>query len=84
MKVNGNHISAKDVKIQVLLNNVPTDLGKKAVITGVSGSGKSSLAFDTIYSFLGSSIFIFFKLCCLAPFILILSIISLTSLFLSI
>ena len=34
MKVNGNHISAKDVKIQVLLNNVPTDLGKKAVITG--------------------------------------------------
>ncbi|WP_278554212.1 N-acetylmuramoyl-L-alanine amidase family protein [Parvimonas micra] len=34
MKVNGNHIYAKDVKIQVLLNNVPTDLGKKAVITG--------------------------------------------------
>ena len=34
MKVNGNHISAKNVKIQVLLNNVPTDLGKKAVITG--------------------------------------------------
>ena len=34
MKVNGNHISAKDVKIQVLLNNVPTDLGKKAVIAG--------------------------------------------------
>ena len=34
MKVKGNHIYAKDVKIQVLLNNVPTDLGKKAVITG--------------------------------------------------
>ena len=33
-RVNGNHISAKDVKIQVLLNNVPTDLGKSAVITG--------------------------------------------------
>ena len=33
-RVNENHISAKDVKIQVLLNNVPTDLGKKAVITG--------------------------------------------------
>lgn len=33
-RVNDNHIPAKDVKIQVLLNNVPTDLGKSAVITG--------------------------------------------------
>ena len=33
-RVNDNHIPAKDVKIQVLLNNVPTDLGKSAVVTG--------------------------------------------------
>ena len=33
-RVNNNHILAKDVKVQVLLNNVPTDLGKSAVVTG--------------------------------------------------
>lgn len=33
-RVNDNHITADKVKVQVLLNNVPTDLGKSAVITG--------------------------------------------------
>ena len=33
-RINDNHIPANQVKVQVLLNNVPTDLGKSAVVTG--------------------------------------------------
>ena len=33
-KINDNHIPADQVKVQVLLNNVPTEIGKNAVVTG--------------------------------------------------
>ena len=33
-RVNDNHITADQVKVQVLLNNVDTNLGKKAVVEG--------------------------------------------------
>ena len=33
-RINDNHIPADQVKVQVLLNNVATDLGKNAVVTG--------------------------------------------------
>lgn len=45
------NIEAKGVRVNNLKNvdvNIP--LGKFTVITGVSGSGKSSLAFDTLYA----------------------------------
>ncbi|MEB3058701.1 N-acetylmuramoyl-L-alanine amidase family protein [Parvimonas sp. D9] len=43
-RVNDNHIPAKDVKVQVLLNNVPTDLGKSAVVTG--DKAKKTISID--------------------------------------
>lgn len=43
-RVNDNHIPAKDVKVQVLLNNVTTDLGKSAVITG--DKAKKTISID--------------------------------------
>lgn len=43
-RVNDNHIPAKDVKVQVLLNNVTTDLGKSAVVTG--DKAKKTISID--------------------------------------
>jgi excinuclease ABC subunit A len=51
MPVNDQYIQIKDAKVHNLKNvsiNIKRD--KFIVITGVSGSGKSSLAFDTIYA----------------------------------
>ena len=50
-KMNGNNIVIKGAKVHNLKNidvEIPRD--KFVVITGISGSGKSSLAFDTIYA----------------------------------
>ena len=46
-----NHIEIKNARVNNLKNislNIPRD--KFVVISGVSGSGKSSLAFDTLYA----------------------------------
>ena len=45
MRVNGNHISAKDVKVQVLLNNMPTDLRKNAIVEGEKAKKTITLNF---------------------------------------
>ncbi|MGR3317058.1 MAG: excinuclease ABC subunit UvrA [Candidatus Anammoxibacter sp.] len=51
MTVNGNFISISGARNHNLKNvNVRIPRDKLVVITGVSGSGKSSLAFDTIYA----------------------------------
>ena len=45
-----NYIEIKNARIHNLRNvNVSIPKNKLTVITGVSGSGKSSLAFDTLY-----------------------------------
>lgn len=46
-----NHIYIKNARVNNLKNvSVQIDRNKLVVITGVSGSGKSSLAFDTLYA----------------------------------
>src|SRR3989339_334542 len=46
-----NHIIVKGARVHNLKNiNVEIPRDKFVVITGLSGSGKSSLAFDTIYA----------------------------------
>jgi excinuclease ABC subunit A len=46
-----NHIYIKNARVNNLKNvSVKIDRNKLVVITGVSGSGKSSLAFDTLYA----------------------------------
>lgn len=50
-KTNGNKIIIKGAKVHNLKNiDVEIPRNKLVVITGISGSGKSSLAFDTIYA----------------------------------
>ncbi|EGV09696.1 conserved domain protein [Parvimonas sp. oral taxon 393 str. F0440] len=44
-RINDNHIPADQVKVQVLLNNVPTDLGKSAVVTGDKAKKTVSIDF---------------------------------------
>ena len=44
-RVNENHISAENVKVQVLLNNIPTDLGKNAVVKGNKARKTITLSF---------------------------------------
>lgn len=45
------NIIAKGVRVNNLKNiNVEIPRGKFVVVTGLSGSGKSSLAFDTLYA----------------------------------
>jgi excinuclease ABC subunit A len=51
MDKNSNYIEIKNARVNNLKNisvNIPRD--KMVVIAGVSGSGKSSLAFDTLYA----------------------------------
>jgi excinuclease ABC subunit A len=51
MPVNDQYIQIKDAKVHNLKNiSINIERDKFIVITGVSGSGKSSLAFDTIYA----------------------------------
>ena len=46
-----DHITARGVRVHNLKGiDIDIPLGKFVVITGVSGSGKSSLAFDTLYA----------------------------------
>ncbi len=48
---NDEHIELRGVRVHNLKNiDVRLPLGRLTVITGVSGSGKSSLAFDTLYA----------------------------------
>ncbi|MCK5319976.1 hypothetical protein KAJ61_01145, partial [Candidatus Parcubacteria bacterium] len=48
---NNNFIKIKGARVHNLKNiNVDIPRNKFTVITGLSGSGKSSLAFDTIYA----------------------------------
>ena len=50
-KVNENSIRVVGARVHNLKNvNVTIPRDKLVVITGLSGSGKSSLAFDTIYA----------------------------------
>ena len=45
------YIELKGIRVHNLKNiDLKIELGKFIVITGVSGSGKSSLAFDTLYA----------------------------------
>lgn len=44
-RINDNHIPANQVKVQVLLNNIPTDLGKSAVVTGDKAKKTVSIDF---------------------------------------
>lgn len=49
--MNGQYIDLKGVRVHNLKNiDLKIGLNKLIVITGVSGSGKSSLAFDTLYA----------------------------------
>ena len=49
--MNGQYIELKGVRVHNLKNiDLKIGLNKLIVITGVSGSGKSSLAFDTLYA----------------------------------
>jgi excinuclease ABC subunit A len=49
--LNSRHIELRGVRVHNLQNiDLDLPLGKLIVITGVSGSGKSSLAFDTLYA----------------------------------
>ncbi|MCH5240210.1 MAG: excinuclease ABC subunit UvrA [Muribaculaceae bacterium] len=49
--MDSNHIQLKGVRVNNLKNfNLDIPLNKFIVVTGVSGSGKSSLAFDTLYA----------------------------------
>ena len=51
MSSNNKFIQIKGAKVHNLKNiNIDIERNKLIVITGVSGSGKSSLAFDTIYA----------------------------------
>lgn len=51
MKEKNNYIKIKGIRVHNLKNiDVEIPKNKLVVITGVSGSGKSSLAFDTIYA----------------------------------
>ena len=45
------YITAKGIRVNNLKNiDIKLPLGRFIVVTGVSGSGKSSLAFDTLYA----------------------------------
>ena len=49
--MNKPYIDLKGVRVHNLKNiDLKIELNKLIVITGVSGSGKSSLAFDTLYA----------------------------------
>ena len=49
--MNEQYIDLKGIRVHNLKNiNLKIGLNKLIVITGVSGSGKSSLAFDTLYA----------------------------------
>jgi len=51
LKNENSHIIIRDAKVHNLKNlNIDIERDKFIVITGLSGSGKSSLAFDTIYA----------------------------------
>lgn len=51
MKINNNYIIIKGARVNNLKNiNVEIPHNKLVVVTGLSGSGKTSLAFDTIYA----------------------------------
>lgn len=51
MTTSSSHIELRGVRVHNLRNiDVDLPLGQITVITGVSGSGKSSLAFDTLYA----------------------------------
>ena len=51
MEKGKQYIELKGVRVHNLKNiNLKIELNKLIVITGVSGSGKSSLAFDTLYA----------------------------------
>ena len=49
--MNDNSIKIRGARVHNLQNiNVDIPKNKLVVITGISGSGKSSLAFDTLYA----------------------------------
>ena len=50
-EVKNNNIIVRGARVNNLKNiNVELPRGKFIVVTGLSGSGKSSLAFDTLYA----------------------------------